>query len=154
MVGEGKAPQGLFSTINIFRAFLGRDLKEPSNRDRVLCLYPIRVNKSATLIDLFLGQLDITEKLTLDTNNSPIETGEQLPLWVTNRLANSSEPALDKSDLLKFTWTPSSEHIFRYSSTTILCLDAESSPSTAYSRNHFEGGKKPLLQAAHCHKKW
>jgi len=103
MVGEGKAPQGLFNTINIFRTFLGRDLKEPSNKDRVLCLYPIRVSKSATLIDLFLGQLDITEKLTLDTNNSPIETGEQLPLWVTNRLANSNEPALDKSDLLKFT---------------------------------------------------
>jgi len=103
MVGEGRAPQGLFNTIIIFRAFFGSDLKDPSNRDRVLCLYPIRVNKSATLIDLFLGQLDITEKLILETNNSPTETGEQLPLWVTNLLANSNEPALDNNDLLRFT---------------------------------------------------
>jgi hypothetical protein len=154
MVTEGRAPQGLFNTIIMFRTFFGSDLMGPSNRDRVLCLYPIRVNKSATLIDLFLGQLDITEKLTLETSNSPTETGEQLPLWVTNLLANSNEPALDNSDLLRFTCTPNSEQIFRYSSTTTLCRDAESSPSTAYSRNHFEGGIIPLLQAAHCHKKW
>lgn len=103
MVGEGKAPQGLFNTINMFRTFLGREIKAPSNKDRVLCLYPIRVNKSAGLIDLFLGQLDITEKLTFETNISPIETGEQLPRWVTNLLANSKEPAEERSDLLRFT---------------------------------------------------
>jgi hypothetical protein len=38
MVDEGMAPHGLFKTINMLRAFLGREVKGPSNRDRVLCL--------------------------------------------------------------------------------------------------------------------
>jgi hypothetical protein len=137
----------------IFLNLRGRDTRGFRAIEIVLCRYPISVNKSARRIDLLRGQFDITEKLTLLTSNSPIETGEQSPLGVIKRLANSKHPARDNKDLDRLTPTPISEHMTRYSSTTARRREAESSPRTAYSVNHLERGITPDLQAAHCQRK-
>lgn len=100
------------------------------------------------------GQLLITEKLTLEIRSSPIDTGEQSPRSVKKRLANSTQPFLDSKLLDKFTLTPNSAHILKYSSTTFLFLAAESSPRTAYSVNHLYDETTPDLQADHCQRKW
>jgi len=110
--------------------------------------------RSATRILCLRGQLDITEKLIRETNNSPILIGEQLPRDVKKRLANSRAPTGLNRDLKRFTLTPSSEHILRYSSTTRLIREAESSPKTAYEVNHLPQGTTPDRHAAHCQIKW
>lgn len=102
----------------------------------------------------FRGQLLITEKLILEMRSSPIDTGEQSPRSVIKRLANSTHPFLDSKLLDRFTLTPNSAHILRYSSTTFLFLAAESSPRTAYSVNHLNDDTTPDLQADHCQRKW
>lgn len=67
-------------------------------------------NKSETRIGCFLSQFAIVAKFTLETNNSPIETGEALPLGIKKRLANSTDPLGDIRDLAKLTLTPNSVH--------------------------------------------
>jgi hypothetical protein len=68
-------------------------------------------NKSDRRMFLFLGQLAKTEKFTLETRSSLIDTGEQLPLGVKNLFAYSADPLPDKRDLKRFTETPISLHI-------------------------------------------
>jgi hypothetical protein len=78
----------------------------------------------------------MVEKLTSATKISPIDTGEAFPLGVQNLFANSKQPFGLNRDLAKFTPTPISEHMARYSSTTLLFAEAESSPRTAYGVYH------------------
>lgn len=96
----------------------------------------------------------MTEKFILDTNNSPILKGEQFPRDVKNLFANSKAPTGLSKDLKRLTLTPSSEHILRYSSTTLRSREPESSPKTAYEVNHLPQGTTPDRHADHCQIKW
>jgi len=137
----------------MFRAFRGRAANPRSNPPVMLCLYPIIDKRSEILILYLRLRLDIVEKFLLATSTSPIETGDALPKGVKKRFANSKHPLGESKLFERFTLTPSSEHIARYSITTFLTFAIESSPSTAYDLNHIPGWITPARYAAHCQRK-
>lgn len=136
----GRGPHGLRIAIKRDRTRGGREDSLQCIWDKTICLYPFRARMSAIRTFLFLSQLTMTGKHTVETINSPRETGDKSPLGLTNFFANSITPTGEMIDLAIPNSSPIDLPIFKYSLRIIRLRDDMSSPKTAYPENHFPIG--------------